>query len=63
LFQLCRYKYKLIKKEDEGSAGYKLVPEADLPGSTPGERVFNIQQAGITNFLHRYMHRIILLHK
>jgi hypothetical protein len=55
---MCRYKYKLIKKEDEGSAGYKLVPEADLPGSPPGERVFNIQQAGLTNFLHRHMHRI-----
>jgi hypothetical protein len=58
LFQLCRHKYKLIKKEDEGSAGYKLVPEADIPGSPPGERVFNIQQAGLANFLHRNMLRI-----
>jgi hypothetical protein len=55
---MCRYKYKLIKKEDEGSAGYKLVPEANLPGSPSGERVFNIQQAGLTNFLHRHMLRI-----
>jgi hypothetical protein len=45
-----RFKYKLVN-EAAGNSGYKLIPEADLPGATKAEKVLSIQQAHSSNFL------------
>ena len=42
---VCRFKYKLVNQESGSDGGYKLIPEADLPAATDGEKVFSLQQA------------------